>query len=133
MRTFAKAVRDHFDTSWTATAVQHENVLFTPPANNAWIRLNVVPGVNQQISLGALSLDRESGFVQATVFVPLAQGAEYRDHLIDLLKPIFRKRRIGGARFEVPGITVNVDLTEPWFMASVRWRYQIDEETEATL
>lgn len=133
MRAFARAVKDHFVASWAATTVQHENVLFTPPTNDAWVRLNVVTGSGQQISLGPTSLDRETGYVQVTVFVPLTGGAEYRDHLIDTLKPIFRKRRVGGATFGVPDIVVNINDSEPWYMASVRWRYQLDEETHAVM
>lgn len=133
MRTFAKALSTHFAASWTTTVVQYENVLFTPPVGDAWVRLNVVTGSNQQISLGPVSLDREIGYVQVTVFVPLADGSEYRDHLIDTLKPIFRKRRVGGATFNVPEVAVNVSDNEPWYMASIRWRYQLDEETPAVM
>lgn len=133
MRAFARSVADHFAASWTATTIQYENVMFSPPSGAAWVRLNVMPAVVRQISLGASSVDREYGTVQVTVFAPLAQGTEYRDHLIDILKPIFRKRRIGGAQFETPDVSVDTSFAEPWFMASVRWRYWLDETTDAVL
>lgn len=136
MKTFNDLIRYHFATYWNSrTPVQYENVLFTPPNGGPWVRFNVVPGIANQTSLGPTSIDREFGFVQATVFVPLAHGTDMRDYIIDLLKPIFRKRRVGGALFGVPSVIVDtfVNATDPWYMASVKWNYILDEETSAFL
>lgn len=134
MLAFSKAVLAHFTAQWGGfTVIQEENTLFSPPVNTPWVRINIVTATTTQVSVGPTSLDRTTGYVQATVFSPLQQGHERRDFLIERLLPIFRKIRVGGAQFLTPSTTLNLDIGEPWYMASVRWPFWLDLETTATI
>lgn len=134
MLAFSKAVHAHFSSQWGGTTViQHENTLFVPPNNAPWVRLNIVTANTSQISVGPVSLDRTNGYVQATVFSPIQQGHERRDFIVDQLLPIFRKIRVGGAQFMTPSVAIDVEIGEPWCMASVKWPFWLDQETAATL
>lgn len=88
---------------------QFANRSFTPPANDVWAALFVVPAANSVKSLGSGGDNMQSGYTQIDINVPTDTGINVLDAYTDLLVNSFW----AGRRLVYDGQVVTIRIAEP--------------------
>jgi len=111
----SNAIRSAFDTlvaSHNSVPVFYDN---GPPGNiqePQWVRLSVIHGDPQSVTLGSKRRVRSAGIATAQIFVPVLGGDQPALQLADLVNEAFRAVHVGGADFLTPAVkTVGADGT----------------------
>ena len=91
-----RAVETYFAAHWTACPVAYQNVPFTPPDDQVYVRLAVAPGSSQLVGLGRPKLHRHQGSIIAQVSVASGTGGSAALALADRVVGLFRDQVIGG-------------------------------------
>src|SRR5512143_941774 len=93
-----QAIEERFHDNWTATPlskVAWDNVAFAPPPNDEWVRLSIVGGDSNRMTIGS-SLHRSVGIIYVSCFVPVAKGSARAFALADAAAAIFRDAEFNG-------------------------------------
>lgn len=91
-------LESYFNTNWSTTPIQFENVKFDVPANQAeYVRFRVLPGNSQLAGYRGgtgQGLWRHFGIVQIDIYVPIGAGTKRGLELADMVSALFRGKRI---------------------------------------
>lgn len=96
--------------------VSYDNDGFTPPSSQhdsaftsaedvykeAWVRLNIMWGAANQVSMGSTPLHRTTGTVIVQIFIPIGRGEGTAYLIADEVADFFRRKRTSGMLFRSP-------------------------------
>lgn len=125
-------IQSRFDTQFAAAKpgvpIAYENIEFTPPDNAYWVRLYILNGDANQISLGAAkSLHRFVGVIVVQVFGPANEGEAGVRDVADAVANIFRAVDFGsGITCRSPTYT-RVGVQGAYFQGNVSAPFYRDE------
>jgi len=125
--TAATTIRSEFATEFTTHDIAWENVTFTPPNGEPWVRLTIREGEASLPAFGGGSnVYRHPGTVIVQVFTPDGTGDGQAREIADSVADIFRGKRLSGVRFfDAPYInTVGTDGA--WFQINVTMPFEYD-------
>ena len=97
-----KAIEVQLKSNWTTTDIAWDNVIYTPTARTAYIKLKISYQDVDQVSGGQKPLFRAYGQVTIEVYVPIGTGTNTIRGYADSLTTIFE----------------NIDLTNVQFLAT---------------
>ena len=85
-------IEKRFKNQWgSTTVVEYMNVDFTPPANAAFVKLEISDIDSNQITTGcATNLFRTIGFINITILLPVGSGPLQMRTYADQIMAIFR-------------------------------------------
>jgi hypothetical protein len=86
------AMRSYFDAEWNnATPVAYDDVPFTIPQNETWVRFNISHADGYQASIGSPASNRfrREGLIVAQVFQPQGQASKDARQKADLIVSAF--------------------------------------------
>ena len=111
-----------FSTGWAnLTAVQYENLAYTPVPGTKWSRFTVSGGESQQASIGAPGNNcyRYTGSIQIQCFAPLNMGAAGAKEMADKAISIFMFKQQSGYHFRAGyAVTVQNSIAEGWYQVN---------------
>lgn len=124
------AIENRLSTNWTSTPVQYDNVPFTKPDDNTYVRLNILTGDSTQIDMAPTPTHRSVGVIVMQVFVPVNSGTNTARSHADSLAAIFRNVSFsvgdsGSILCRSPSIT-RVGEVDGLFQLNVSVPYQRD-------
>ncbi|MBI4774214.1 MAG: hypothetical protein HY788_08545 [Deltaproteobacteria bacterium] len=97
------AIEPHVASEWgETTEIGWPNAPFTPPEDEAWIQIAILPGAATAATLGVSGNNLVTGLVHVNIFVPKAAGSAEAWELVDQVRDMFNRRIIGNIRFRVP-------------------------------
>ena len=103
------AVRSRFKTlvaDVESVSVAYDNAPFTRPEGEMWVRLAVLPGEDQQITMGGSTVTyRMVGVALASIFCPIETGDKAAVELARVIQTTFRRVTASGVEFRSPSIT----------------------------
>lgn len=70
------------------------------PANDPWLKVDVLFGDNQAVTMGQVKLNRNVAILQLTLFFPRTEGAGELDEMAGTAKAIFSRYCGDGLEFE---------------------------------
>ena len=110
------AIESRFKTIWgNTTAIAWDNIDFNPSDDTEWVRIAIVPGEEQFVSMGKM---RKVGVIIIQIFVPEFKGSKRSNELIDLTTKTWRNKEFSGIRCRE--ITVNrLGQSNGWFQTNV--------------
>lgn len=110
-----KAIEELFVNRWTDNRIAFENVPYTPPDENRWVRLSVQILYNSYDGLGEC---REIfGMVGVQIYIPLRQGTLEQEQISDSIVKIFRGS-YGGVTFRDINVMSDGEL-EGWYQSHI--------------
>ena len=118
-------VETHLKDNWTQTPISFENVYFEQQDGQPFIEVIIMPDTGNQASLGEKALNRWTGSIIISVYVPLGQGSSAAFRLADDITQLFY-------RFTEDGFTAWTAHTVPseelgqWYKVDVNIPYQYD-------
>ena len=126
----AVTIRERFETEWslaqpTVTHTYGDNETI-PPTNEAWVRLNILPGEQRQVAMGVRRRFRRTGVVDVQIFVPAGSGDGTARALADTVADIYQGRTVNGVIFRGTGLT-RVGMSGAWTQWSASTPYQADD------
>lgn len=89
-----QAIEERLANNWTATPIAMDNVYFSPPANSPFIRLTIIMGTENQVSM--LNGYRLSGFIDVGIFAPEGTGTAASYTYADNICTLFRGQEFSG-------------------------------------
>jgi hypothetical protein len=121
------AIRSRFHTNWgSSPPVKYDNADFTPPANAAFVELQIVPGPETPVSLGTTVLYRNLGLISINVYVPVNIGTAVLNGYCDTIATIFRGQNFSSITCR--GANINrIGEIDGRFVANVSIEYFRDE------
>lgn len=84
---FERRVQDNFNTC----PVQFPGDLLKPPAEGNWVRMSLLPGTSQRITLGPNYVVRETGTLLFMIFGPGDEGSTEIRQIADELSNLFNE------------------------------------------
>jgi hypothetical protein len=90
---------------------------FSKPDNSAWVKVKYAPGEPYVYSMGANGRDKLEGFVQVSLYYPVASGNAAALTASDLVRSAF----YAGARFTTTGQAVSILSTGVDFAEDATW------------
>ena len=127
-RTLAlREIESHFNTQWAGqTVVGYTNTPFYSDGLAEWTRFSVNFTQIRQLSLGASqSQQRQSGFIDVQFYVPLKQGMNRSNQLLDLVVAMLSGVRIVSVKVGTPNVNI-VGETPKWFVSNVTFDFEFD-------
>lgn len=126
----AKDIETRFSANWTATrwTTDGDNS-FKPPINSAWVRLVMVDGLTDQISLGNAPRFRHYGTIVFQIYVPESSGARVARTHADTIAVIFRNKYFGNPIISCgsPRLT-NIGENQGWYQINLSVPFYWDED-----
>lgn len=119
-----KMIEDRLRAEWSGTAIDWDNVEFTPVRGTPFIRLQVEWVDTNTISSGGL--DRGEGYVNISMFMPANTGTEGVAQGADMVALVFNKWDNGYLKFGVAR-TMRVGQQESWYRLDVIIPFTVDE------
>jgi len=122
------AIRSRFNTNWaSATPVKYDNADFTPPANSAFVALEIHNADENPVSIGNGVLYRSSGIISINIYVPINTGTKTLNGYCDTAAAIFRGQQFSGVNCRGARIT-RLGEIDGRFVANVSVEFHRDEE-----
>lgn len=126
----SQTIRERFNTQWP---IEQPTVPFSfadadyiPPHDDTWVRLNVLPGTQTQVSMGIRRRFRRVGVVLVQIFVPAGSGDGLAKELADSVANIFMGRTVNGVIFR--GTSVDRQGVDgSWTLWRANTPYQADD------
>lgn len=122
-------IEARFSTAWAATTpVAYGNVPLEPPQNSSWVRLTILDGDAQQVSIGtgvAGAIHRNAGLIIAQIFTALGAGERPARLLADQVANIFRSAQFSDIICRSPRVEVIGD-TGGYYQVNVAVPFQRD-------
>ncbi len=123
----ANTIRSEFNTNFTAYDVAWENVHFTPPQEDPWVRLTIREGEGFAAGFaGGTNRYRHPGNVIVQVFAPVGTGDGKAREIADSVAAIFRGKRLSGIRFFDAPYVQTVGPDGDWFQVNVQLPFEYD-------
>lgn len=119
------AIETRMKANWTETGLAYENVDFTPPTNESWVKIHVIEGDSVKHDL--ITRVRSIGLVDIQIFTPLLGGAQEARRLAGLLMPIWNRAQVGGIMFRTPSVQRVGDTKDGWYQVNFSVPYYWDE------
>lgn len=119
-----------FVTAWsTTTQYTFGNEKFSPPAEAAWVRLNVQHLVGSQETLGGTGNRRfsRSGLVTIQLFVPQDTGMETADGYIATLRAMYEGKTISGPIWFTDANVQEIGPTDGWHQTNIDIEFSYEE------
>jgi hypothetical protein len=125
------AIQGYFAANWSATpsgTVAYDNLPFTPPSADPWLRLAVLHAAGQQAGFGAATRRyRRNGVALVQIFVPEGEGPSEAMQLGDAAVGLFEGTVLsGGLRFG-PVALREIGVADGWFQVNVSADFTFDE------
>jgi len=127
----ANTIRSQFNSQFGALSptydIAWENVTFTPPDREPWVRFTIREGEASLPAFGGGSnVYRHPGVVIVQVFAPDGTGDGTARQIADSIAAIYRGKRLSGVRFfDAPYINV-VGTDGAWFQINVYAPFEYD-------
>lgn len=128
--TDASTIRNEMNDNW---AIQQPTVVLTfsdvnykPVEGKAYIRVNILPGDQTQVSMGDLRRFRRIGVVAVQIFVPAGSGDGQAREIADSVATILQGRTLSGVILRGTGLT-RVGVEGAWSMWTADTPYQADD------
>jgi len=125
---FRKSVEQRLKDNWATTPIVFEDTTYRPSQNQAFVELKIIPGITQQVTVGATNnCFRSEDIIQVEINVPSGSGtitlSQYADSIISIFKGqafdgITVRGFSGPDKFEVEGYT-------RWIISFYCWRDEI--------
>lgn len=126
----SQTIRERFNTQWPieqpTIPFSFGDVDYDPPKDTTWVRLNVLPGAQRQVSMGIRRRFRRVGVVLVQIFVPAGSGDGLAKELGDSVANVFMGRTINGVIFRGTGVE-RVGVEGPWGLWRSTTPYQADD------
>lgn len=94
-----KAIEVQLKSNWTTTDIAWDNVIYTPIARTAYIKLRISYSSVNQVSGGQTPLFRAYGQVTVEVYVPVETGTNTIRGYADSLTTIFENKAVSDVQF----------------------------------
>jgi len=120
-----QVIENVISTGWISTPVAWDNVPLDPPPESNWIRVNILDGDAQRITLNQ-RYHRFTGIVLISVFTIVGQGSNAARNNADTIAALFRDLQISGILFRSPTIT-NVGISGAYYQINLSVPFQRDE------
>ena len=125
---FATARRDiekRLSDNWATTKIGHDNVDFTPPNDDYWVKLRIFEDTANRMNIGTPGVHRVSGTIVVEINGPLNQGTQIIRGYADTIAAIFRDAQFNGitCREAVPA---NVGEVNGWYRYNVSIAFYYD-------
>lgn len=123
-------IESRFNSAWgVTTPIAWQNVGFTPPTSGSWVRLSILNGDSNQISVGSTAgLYRNAGVISISVFTEANQGTKAGLTLADQAAAVFRGAFFGsGIKCRSPRIT-DLGLEGKYYRHEVSIPFMRDEQ-----
>jgi hypothetical protein len=128
--TDAATIRQRFETEWAAAqptvTATFGDVDTTPPEDEAYVRLHILPGDQRQVSMGKYRRFRRVGVVIVQIYVPAGKGDGLARELADSVADIFQGRTVSGVIFRGTGLT-RVGIDGAFVQWNAQTPYQADD------
>ena len=83
--------------------VQYDNDgSFSPPKDEVWARLHLLPGVDAQQDLGDAKTTRSPGLMVVQLFAPLRIGTDAMKKVAQLIRAEFKQQTANGVTWRTP-------------------------------
>lgn len=116
--------------NWTSTPVTYDNLDYAPAQGASWVRVTILDGAGNRISLGAsganVALTRFVGVVVVSIFTPGAIGTATARAYADTLDTLFRDVSADGIIYGTPYLTA-VGRSEGWYQLNITIPFQWDD------
>ena len=89
-------IEDYFNNNWIETPIAVDNAGFTPPATGSWVKLYVISGEGNLISLGPNARTRNTGVISVQIYAELNSGVTDVRGLADQAAQIFQNESFDG-------------------------------------
>lgn len=105
------------------TQISYENVDFTPPNNEDWLRATLIPTITEKAARGFNAPKRYNGLFVIDVFTTKDKGAGYAQEIADIIEAaypvgLFISENSHNIRIEASGSGQGV-FDAPWFFVPV--------------
>lgn len=124
------AIRERFESQWTATPIAWPNRVFDPPAEEPWVRFAISMGEGFQVDLNPNPRERHPGVVIVQVFTPLDKGTGAGELLGEDVAAVFRRWSttfpMGSVLFQTPSV-LYAGKRDGWAQHNVRAPFWFDE------
>lgn len=128
--TDAQTIRNRFNSQWDTeqptVVLTYSDVNYKPVEGNAWVRVNVLPGEQTQVSMGDQRRFRRIGVVAVQIFVPAGSGDGLAREIADSVATIVQGRTLSGVILRGTGLT-RVGVEGPWSIWTADTPYQADD------
>ena len=127
--TAVKNIRAHFATQWgSTTPVAYDDVPFTIPNGQTWVRLNIAHVDGYQASIGSPNSNRfrRDGLITAQVFQPQGQGSIDARKKADMIVADFLNAETSGIiYYDVQAREIGSDGAG-WYQINVLIKFRYD-------
>jgi len=125
------AIQGYFDANWSATptgTIAYDNLPFTPPSAEPWLRLAVRHAAGQQAGFGGGTRRyRRSGVTLLQIFVPEGEGPSEAVQLGDSAVGLFEGTVLSGNLRFGPVALREIGVEDGWFQINVAADFSFDE------
>ena len=123
----AVAIGQHFATEFAllqpTVPIDVDNAAFKPPDRTPWVRITILPGDSQLVTLGNRKRYLTLGTVTVQVFTPSGQGDGLALEIATDAATVMRSKTVSGVRLKTPSVQ-RVGVDGPWFQLNVNTPYQ---------
>jgi len=116
-------VEQRLQDNWEKTCIDFDNVEFNPTVGDSFIRLQIEWGPSDFVSIGGL--ERSTGYIQISVFVPKNKSVSLINQYLDELKGIFNKWDNGKIKTKASKVR-RVGEQKSWFRKDLIIPFQYD-------
>ena len=114
-----EAIENYFKQAWNSeTPVLWNNSRQAPPKTGSWIRVTILNGIANAVSIGQTSVHRNEGLVQVQIFAKKGTGTKVLYDLADIVVNIFSQKQIDSIQFRVPEV-IDVGEIEEFYQINV--------------
>lgn len=114
-----QVVEELLEDNWSTTDIAWDGVEYSPTPGTSWVRLTVLPGEDQFLTLDNY---RQVGLVIIQIFTPENQGSTTARGYADTITGIFRNVKQSGVLFRMP-TTSRHGISEGWYQMNISIPY----------
>lgn len=111
--------------NWGTTPIAYDGVPFDPPADAAWIRLQILDGDAFRVNIGQPGVHRQTGVIMIQIYTPTETGSNTARQYADTLSALFRDITFNGITCRTPN-PFNIGDTGGWYQFNVAIPYYYD-------
>lgn len=113
-------IESYFADNWNKAKIVYENDI-VDIKDSEWVRLSILNGKAQQVTLGCTNYDRRNyGVLVLQVFVKINTGSGRALELADSIADLFENKRVSNIQFKMPQVSkVPMDEDSYWYQVNV--------------
>ncbi len=119
-----EVIEKRMQDNWVTTPVDYDNDSYQAVEDTEYVRLQIEWATSVGISIGGL--DRGTGLIYLSIFVPIKGGTRAATVLADSLKTLFKRYTSTPVRCGVPYLQ-RVGEDGPWYQLNVLVPFASDE------